>query len=572
MPTRAGDVPRGPLEPGGRRRSPYYACLVFVTLAAGLLGLLYVVWGPSPISLLGTEPDSNRSATSSAAASPPAQVPPDARGEGSPARMVKVMSAQTRAPIAGAEVRVQTTHSIISYETDLSGRAVPSQAGTRLVSVRARGHVGLDSAQIIPDEGLIVALERTGGIRLTFLDEEDRGVAGIRAALLTPTEDTAARAQGWRSWIARHPNLGAADPADPLHAPFQTLALPPPRHHTSREDGTVLWEELPPAAGYRWAFASPGAVDILPPFEEPIASSTAEGFRTTSNVPKDLSGAISLNPGEQLSFRIRVYANTGVTGRVIRSGRRPVPDATVKIFSRKDYTNTLGGRLVLYDLEAHAFTDADGHFRLTGIKPGEKQATVLWQQSEESGIHVYMSLLDWRAQSGRVHEIGDVRDPVGSTLTGTIRLECVGFSPNEFRQANWTPRALVTVDASPANRAVDPAHSHLFELPVETLFHLHGLPEGEVRVLAESAADAPAISGMSWDPPKRLLVKIPSPAAIDLLLRARRLCKLGVEIGFPAGVAPFPCSLFALARGGGVGTRVRWEPASLSPGSQGAPR
>lgn len=517
--------------------------MLLMAAVAGLLSI-WILIGPGDAP---TPPAAPSADTPAIAADTPA-IAATAREQLDPQAelRIRVVAAEDQRAIVGARIRYPIRHGDgahwVGTETADNGEAV---CGPGAIAIAAAGY----SPQMVRADGqqplVTVALTRAAALRLRFVDGQDLPVTGLATRLLAPVTAGPDWAHDWRAASAPDAygvdRLATADLAlahradEPVELSARQLAAALRCLHaeltatrTSDADGTIVYEGLPPGAGWRWGCTSQHIVEALPAHESTPLRDDERGLRASSqHHVTDLSGAITLTAGQATTFTVRVRGPATVRGRFPTHGVALRPQVKLYHLTR----TAPDTKTQAVDLKQEAFTTGndDGSFAFVGVRPGPKIVRAYWRTSPVDFVFATAVVL---LRDGDDHDLGSIA-PMAGTIA--VRAELRDDAGRELDPAvefpDAQPSALLSVLTWGARGALPETVHELVSVPVGRDVHLHGVSLGKVRLRALRGADWPESTaqrrvldapGLELTPPVParavLTLRVERPVARELLL------------------------------------------------------
>lgn len=267
-------------------------------------------------------------------------------------------------------------------------------------------------------------VERGGEVTLTFA-EGSAPLSGIRAKLLLEApRDRGENTLGLERAVMRRRYFEGDVPAAQLatlttgfreRAPFGWACDDRLAEQTSDTAGRVTWTTVPPGT-YRWQLLSGERIAFEPPYEVEQFSETPRGGLQINAVPRDLSGAFSVLPGQSVTRRQKVLRASRVLGVVLGEGGLPVEGARITLRAVAHARVTTD---VAMAPEAYARSGTHGTFLFENVTPGEKMVFSILDKSQDHHFWISNEAVEFMLAEGEERDIGVLSMAGGTVEIGT---------------------------------------------------------------------------------------------------------------------------------------------------------
>lgn len=405
--------------------------------------------------------------------------PPGYRVDAAPAAsaaFVRIVDARDGSPLSGATVRFAASRDKpIQWSpasTAVDGRApLPSPAPVAVMAEAAGYAPVLVAWPSRTDD--VLALQPAAALRLEFVDARGEPVAGVGARLLPP--EVSAGAEWAAEWIAER---------------WST-----PR--SSGADGVVEFTGLRADRAWRWAVASPHAVDVEPPHESrggPVGD--AVRVRAGRQI-RDVSGLLALTAGETTEIVVTAASLGAIVGRITVPGAALRPQIRLYHLDAVESPHTEGGprRGGVARVTQSGFTTTaeDGAFGFLGVRPGPKIIRAYWRDTPQSYAFVTRTV---PLAAGERHDLGEVRPLAGEARVRVRLADRAGrtLAPDEVL-GGAEPTAMVLVEAWRQRGNFVDSIFDVVPVPLGREVRLRGFCEGTLGLRGQLGSDWPRLEG-----------------------------------------------------------------------------
>lgn len=423
------------------------------------------------------------------------------RSAGSDGTLLVRVVGPSGAPLPSARARILGGDSSSAPEVTCAADGTllleaPSRVALR---VRATGHVGRDLVVDPRAAGgeVTVALPLRGGVEVLFRGRSGLPIPEQRAVLLPPALAGRARA-GW---------LALAEGAARAQAPWEALeradadsdrararalierveldgtgtSLRPegPWVGTSDERGSVAWEDVPAASGYRWGCVGRLAAAVVPRHEQYVPEGGEVGDRPEVDEPAGLSGSFEVAAGGRARYVVEGSALCGLTAFLPGYDRAIHADASLQVF-REAPMRMRDGSAGWATLSLGCFPpDDNGVFLIEGLRAGTKTYTARWREGDHYGFArggVHLS-------PGEVRDLGPLRAVEGFTAEARVVFRRADQETAAVLEPLHPERHLAEVVLMPgAEIPYERAVRDTLHVVPGRPFRVSGLPPGEYGV------------------------------------------------------------------------------------------
>lgn len=326
-------------------------------------------------------------------------------------------------------------------------------------------------AELKPSPAL-PAISQAGQVSLHFVSENLNPIEGVQAILL-PIED--------KDWDNGWKNAS------------QKLSTEKNWRQSSDRDGIVLWEKLDASKRYRWGLLSAHALEITPKHEKEEYTPVENGFVSTGEPPRGLSGILDFQTNSRLDITVPVYSESGFFGQIDAGANSPSSPIRLQVFSRTRIAGIGSEELVSFEQESYGRTDEQGKFAVRGCRPGHKTVIAAWNDGQQNFSFARAA---FEVKPGEFKDCGSIAPMQGKSQRVRVLFRRDGgeeIEPERLFENAENLRATVSVGGEEEPAKIDSVFQHFLFVDIGKPFTLQGLFPGEWKIKAMTGEKWPSL-------------------------------------------------------------------------------
>lgn len=372
----------------------------------------------------------------------------------------------------------------------------------------------------------------SGQISLHFVSENLNPIEGVQTILL-PIEDKDWD-NGWRNTS-------------------QKLSAEKEWRQSSDRDGIVLWEKLDTSKRYRWGLLSTHTLEMTPKHEKEEYTPVENGFVSTGEPPRGLSGVLDFQANSRLDITVPVYSESGFFGQIDAGAISPSGPIRIQVFSRTRLAGIGSEELVSFEQESYGRTDEQGKFAVRGCRPGHKTVIAAWKDAQQNFSFARAA---FEVKPGEFKDCGNISPMQGESQKLRVLFRRDGgeeMEPERLFENAEGLRATVSVGGEEEPAKIDSVFQHFVFVEIGKPFTLQGLFPGEWKLKAMSGEKWPKLrKGFRFveDSPE-VTISTGKKGLTEIAFLVEEVLDSTLTFQLPAGTPPSEFSVFLQAQATG---------------------